>query len=104
MTNARHNQPVGCANSGAASHCRLIFERLVYTRLVLKKFISRGDTRTESRGGGEEVEVRAKRNGRGGGRGREFGDRVDKAADVIREIQGPSISDERTWPTKHWSN
>lgn len=30
-----------CANSGAASHCRLIFERLAYTRLVLKKFIAR---------------------------------------------------------------
>lgn len=60
LTNARHNQPVGCVNSGAVSHCRLIFERLVYTRLVLKKFISRGDTRTQSGGGGR---------GKGGGDG-----------------------------------
>jgi hypothetical protein len=69
---------VGCANSGAAPHCRLIFERLAYTRLVLKKFIA-----------GERG------SGRGRGGRRRIGDRrVDKAADVIREIQGPSISDE----------
>jgi len=43
LTNARQSTDrlIGCANSGAVSHCRLIFERLAYTRLVLKKFIVR---------------------------------------------------------------
>lgn len=60
------SRSVGCANSGAASHCRLIFERLAYTRLVLKKFIVGGAGRRErgrQRRGGERGR------GAGGGRG-----------------------------------
>lgn len=101
-----------CANSGAASHCRLIFERLAYTRLVLKKFIARHNGAKERERERENMcvcvrvcvcESVSEREREGvGGEGR--GDRVDKAADVIREIQGLSISNQRTWPTKHWPN
>lgn len=106
LTNAPHTiiRSIGCANSGAASHCRLIFERLVYTRLVLKVYLVA--IYTHNRGGRRRGRRRWTKRERGEG-GREFGDRVDKAADVIREIQGPSISDrtnEPTWPTKHWPN
>lgn len=56
----RVDRSVGCANSGAASHCRLIFERLAYTRLVLKKFIA----------GVRGAEERKREGGAGGGQGR----------------------------------
>ena len=78
---------IDCVNSGAATHCRLIFERLAYTRLVLKKFITRDC-------GAREKRERERQRRRGEGGKRRIGDHVDKAADVIREIQGPSISDE----------
>lgn len=79
-------QSAGCANSGAASHCRLIFERLVYTRLVLKKFISRWYTHNRGEREGERRWAKGgRKGGRGGGRegGREFGDRVDKAIQML---------------------
>ncbi len=58
---------IDCVNSGAATHCRLIFERLAYTRLVLKKFIARDC----GAGGKERERERQRRRGEGGRAGLE---------------------------------